>query len=348
MAFVVAAPASAQKRNSDVYKHPEMSRVYQRELIRIPDLEGYVTMKCDFHTHTVFSDGKVWPTVRVDEAWGEGLDAVAITDHIEYRPNRKIVIADLNESNEIASRHAESIGMIVIRGTEITRRKPLGHLNALFIRDVNKLQVDDPEAAIDEAVRQGAFIQWNHPGWPNDTSTMYAVHRELIGKKKIHGVEVFGNNFDLYPKVIDWCRETGLAAMGNSDIHSTSAHTYGTEKMARPMTLVFARERTAEGIKEALFAGRTLVYFFGKLAGREDLMEELVRASVTVRAVPGKKHLFEITNCSDIAYRFTYGDRLGVLLPNKILRITLPADRTVKFVNCFTGENRNLVLTLKE
>lgn len=25
----------------------------------IPDIPGYFTMKCDFHMHTVFSDGKV-------------------------------------------------------------------------------------------------------------------------------------------------------------------------------------------------------------------------------------------------------------------------------------------------
>ena len=31
--------------------------------ISFPDLPGYVTVKCDLHTHTVFSDGEVWPTV---------------------------------------------------------------------------------------------------------------------------------------------------------------------------------------------------------------------------------------------------------------------------------------------
>ena len=46
-----------------------------RNEIRVPDPEGYRTLKCDFHIHTVFSDGLVWPTVRVDEAYREGLDA---------------------------------------------------------------------------------------------------------------------------------------------------------------------------------------------------------------------------------------------------------------------------------
>lgn len=47
---------------------------------------GFHVLKCDFHTHTIFSDGRVWPTMRVDEAWKDGLDAIAITDHIEVRP----------------------------------------------------------------------------------------------------------------------------------------------------------------------------------------------------------------------------------------------------------------------
>ena len=40
--------------------------------IDIPDIPGYITMKCDFHMHTVFSDGSVWPQIRAEEAWREG------------------------------------------------------------------------------------------------------------------------------------------------------------------------------------------------------------------------------------------------------------------------------------
>ncbi len=64
-----------------------------RHEIDIPDLKGYQTLKCDFHIHTVFSDGLVWPTVRVDEAYREGLDAIALTEHIEYRPHQKDIQA---------------------------------------------------------------------------------------------------------------------------------------------------------------------------------------------------------------------------------------------------------------
>jgi hypothetical protein len=68
----------------------------QRKIINLPDLAGYVTLKCDFHMHTVFSDGNVWPTVRIDEALRDGLDAIAITDHLEYSPHADYIPADHN------------------------------------------------------------------------------------------------------------------------------------------------------------------------------------------------------------------------------------------------------------
>ena len=36
--------------------------------------------------HSVFSDGSVWPDIRVEEAKKDGLDVIAITEHLEYQP----------------------------------------------------------------------------------------------------------------------------------------------------------------------------------------------------------------------------------------------------------------------
>ena len=55
----------------------------QSNNLYVPDIPGYVTLKCDFHTHTVFSDGNVWPTIRVQEAFKEGTGC-----HFNYRPLR--------------------------------------------------------------------------------------------------------------------------------------------------------------------------------------------------------------------------------------------------------------------
>lgn len=49
----------------------------------VPDLPGFRTLKGDFHLHTVFSDGNVWPSVHVQEAWRDGLDVIALTEHAE-------------------------------------------------------------------------------------------------------------------------------------------------------------------------------------------------------------------------------------------------------------------------
>lgn len=64
----------------------------------IPDILGFKTLQCDFHIHTVFSDGLVWPTVRVDEAYREGLDAISLTEHLEYRPFGRDIVASHNRS----------------------------------------------------------------------------------------------------------------------------------------------------------------------------------------------------------------------------------------------------------
>lgn len=345
MLSLISNEIFAQKRNQDVYKFPEHHLVNTREIIRIPDIDGYKTLKCDFHSHTIFSDGHVSPVLRVNEAWNNGLDAIAITDHIEYRPFKEYVVADHNKSNELAVAHGKKIGFIVIKGAEITRKKPIGHLNALFIKDANKLEVADPVDAIKEAVNQGAFIQWNHPGWPNDSTTLYNIHKELIAQKLIHGVEIF-NQSTWYPKVIDWAKEYNLTIMANTDMHQLTNTTYGAEKNARPMTLVFAKEKTEDGIKEALFAGRTLATFFNYVVGKESLIKSLVEASLGVRVIDEEKGVIEISNHSDIEFTITYGNELVKLYPDKIVRATLKQKREVSFSNCIVEGNKNLVMPL--
>ena len=109
-----------------------------RTEIQIPDILGYKTLKCDFHIHTVFSDGNVWPTVRAEEAWREGLDAISITDHLEYTPHKEDINLRYNRSSEIAKSHGDELDITVIKGSEITRSMPPGHLNAIFINDADK------------------------------------------------------------------------------------------------------------------------------------------------------------------------------------------------------------------
>ena len=84
---------------------------FVRSELIMPDIAPYETLVCDFHTHTVFSDGNVWPSVRVDEAWSQGYDAIAVTDHIEYQPHRAYIPVQHNASFEIAHPEGERKGL---------------------------------------------------------------------------------------------------------------------------------------------------------------------------------------------------------------------------------------------
>jgi 3',5'-nucleoside bisphosphate phosphatase len=281
----------------------------QRKVISIPDIPGFRTLKCDFHMHTIFSDGTVWPTVRVEEAWRDGLDAISITDHIEYRPHSIDVKADHNRSYAIAEPMAKNLNILLIRGAEITRSMPPGHLNALFIRNANLLDREDVFEAIREARDQGAFIFWNHPGWKAqqpDTTLWWEEHTNLLKNSMMHGIEVF-NYDEYYPEAIDWAREKKLTFIANSDLHEPSGMKYDLVNSHRPMTLVFSKSRTEGGIREALFSQRTAAYFNNTLAGRAVLLEPLFFASLKINTYPGtlrkegtKK--VEIVNTSDISY----------------------------------------------
>ena len=333
----------AQLRNNDVYEVTEMDVARVRTEIRIPDIAGFKTLKCDLHIHTLFSDGKVWPDIRVNEAWQHGLDAVAITDHIEYRPNKNVVLGDLNESYKIAKEAGDLIGFIVIKGVEITRDKPLGHLNALFIQDAIPFDVKDPLDAIDEAKKQGAFIMWNHPGWPDDKSTLYPVHEKLIKEKKINGIEVF-NSTEYYPVAFDWCKDMKLAFMGNSDGHNLIVGDYGT--YLRPMTLVFATERSESAIREALFAGRSAAFFYGELAGRPEHLTSLVLESLQVRHINNR--FVEVTNNSDISYRIISGKQLLLFPAGKTVLMGKLKEGELTVTNCHVGMNSKLTIPVAD
>ncbi|NLE34518.1 MAG: hypothetical protein GX622_05405 [Bacteroidales bacterium] len=286
----------------------------QRRILNVPVVPGYVTLKCDFHTHTVFSDGNVWPTQRIGEAWRDGLDAISITDHIEYQPRKQYIPTDHNVAWKITTPTAADYNIILVKGTEITRSMPPGHLNALFITETDSLVREDFMKVIEAAVAQGAFIQWNHPGWkrqqPDGIPKMYEVHHELIAKGWLHGIEYY-NNVEYYPLVMDMCRDNKLAVMGNSDIHGVISEQYAAPEYShRPMTLVFARERTLESLREAMFAGRTAVWYGDNLAAFEEFAAPMFRSVVKTGKVfkdNGKTIRFELINTSDIPMMLSGG-----------------------------------------
>jgi histidinol phosphatase-like PHP family hydrolase len=339
-----------------------LSSFGQRRINNLPEIPGYLTLKCDFHMHTVFSDGLVWPTYRLFEAIRDGLDALAITDHIEYTPKKDYVPPDYDAAWKITETAAIENNIILVHGAEITHDMPPGHMNALFITDGSKLVKDSVYDAIEEAVKQGAFIQWNHPGWksqePDGIPKLYDIHLKLLKNAWINGIEFF-NDSEYYPNVLEWCKQYNLAVMGNSDVHGIISESYRQpEYINRPMTLVFAKARTSESLKEALFAGRTLVWFMDIIAGKKEFATPFFYGSISVGKpyYKGDKNLyFEVINKTDIPYYLINGPQGApssiTLNANSISKISLSKSFHAPLVydvkNIMTGTTEILRIELK-
>lgn len=253
-----------------------------RHEIAFPDLPGYKTLKCDLHMHTVFSDGKVWPTVRVDEAWRQGLDAIAISDHIEYQPHKGDIPTKHNRPYELATRTAYDHDILLVRAAEITRDTPPGHFNALFLADINPLETEDFVEVIKQANKQVAFVFWNHQGWHGEEKGSWRdVHTKLYDGELLHGMEVC-NGSEYYPTAHKWSMEKNLTMMGNSDIHAPDLRKKSAPGDHRTMTLVFAKKKTLPAIKEALQAGRTAVWYKQQLIGRKEYLAPLFDKCVLI------------------------------------------------------------------
>ena len=105
-----------------------------------PDVDGLKVLSVDLHTHSVFSDGHVWPSIRAEEAARDAIDGIAITEHLEWQPHLSdIPNPDRNRAYHETVRSAKKLDVLVIPGVEITRLDDPGHINAVFIQDANPL-----------------------------------------------------------------------------------------------------------------------------------------------------------------------------------------------------------------
>ena len=285
--------------------YAQTEKKYERKLF-FPDLDNYKTLLTDFHQHTVFSDGLVWPTIRVEEAVKDGLDAISLTDHLEYQPfSKDIPNPDRNRVYKVAKDFTDRINktadkkLIIINGQEITRSMPPGHMNAIFLDDANKLlHPDDSLKGIEEANKQNAFVFWNHPGWPAQRSDGIAklddFHRYLIDKNLLHGIEVV-NELYYSEEALDIALKNNLTIMGTSDIHGLIDWLFKVPDDNesenknlpghRPITMVFAKSKDKKSIKEALFEGRTAVFYNEMLIGKEEYLKPLIEKCLVINNV---------------------------------------------------------------
>lgn len=243
-----------------------------RDALPVPDVPGYKTLKCDFHSHTVFSDGDVWPTLRVAEAWRDGLDVFALSDHSDYNPHKQDVQPDLARPYALGQGLAERLGLILIPAIEVAEGDT--HCNALFVTDPMALRGTKLQEVLRRARQQDAFVFWNHPGW-KQTAEWFPIIAAAYDEKLIQGVELV-NGSTFYAEAFPWIEEKSLTILANSDVHQLAT------RRNRPVTLVFAGTADAAGVREALFARRTAAWMGGEVWGGEQYLKGLWEGAIKV------------------------------------------------------------------
>lgn len=114
------------------------------------------------------------------------------------------------------------------------------------------------------------------------------------------GLEVANSN-QYIPLVHQWADEKGLTKFSNSDYHNSTHLVPGSY---RPMTLVFAKDRSAEAVREALVAHRTVAFVQNYLYGERSLVEGLLQGSLKTRCLSSndRQTIVEISNLSGLPF----------------------------------------------
>lgn len=350
---------NAYAEKSIPHAHRTCNENYNRRTeIILPQVNGYNIYKGDFHIHTSFSDARVSPAGRVDEAWRDGLDVIAITDHYEGRYGEKRMLkvlapynkdgkaikyqsgfdancikADFNEIHQDAVDRRDKLGyeMTIIKGCEMARNsKTHGHFCCLFLEDINTVYDFDLKEAFKKVHKQGGLVVHNHPAWNRDTSAKTPFHEEVYSAGLIDGVEV-ANGYSFYPHIIRRCREEKLFMLGCTDVHGMTAHKYTDCGSFRTMTFIFAKENTEKAIKEALLKRRTIAYSGGELFGEEEWLKAYLNAAVECRILgennDGKSCTYLLTNHTSITYRLRIGKVVHALEPFHSLQVKCTRDK---------------------
>lgn len=362
-------------------KNPDIEYLYTRDISRteiiLPQVNGYNIYKAELHIHSIFSDGSMTPEARVAEAWADGLDIIAITDHIEYRSqerkmlqflknyshdkkgftplntdcangkdaDRHGIISDLNLPTELARLEAQKYGDFrVIKAVEITREPIIGHFNALFTTDNNAIYDRDPLQALRNARAQGALITHNHPGWKVPSTDMTEFQKVAYAEGLIDGIEI-SNGVCFYHKMIRRATELGLYMVSASDAHGPITSIFDDYGCFRDMTLIFAKENSEEAIREALEAKRTLGYSGGYVMGEEKLLSDFVHACIKVdsRGVDYKNRpVIVLKNVSSIPFILQHNGVKRTIPANGSIGFRYSKEITFEVVNTYHADKQHI------
>ncbi len=388
LTLIVIAALSALSVSAQYYvdnKNHEMLRInkphsFNRKEFYAPSVDGYTAYKADLHTHTIYSDGHLSMEARVREAWGDGLDVMAVTEHLEYRaqeknllkflkgyvgegtkaqaydfvrgegPAKEDIKVDFNVPVEIARKTAKYYDITIIPGIEVTRKPDeYCHFNALFTTDNNTIYDPDPLQSLRNAKAQGALVMHNHPGWLRKDMSMTKFEKEAYKAGVIDGIEIM-NGPEFYPKALTRAWKHNFFITSNTDIHQPTSDAYDDYGEFRNMTLIFAKDKSLESLREAIEARRTLAYSYGTIAGDKELLRKFFDASVSIRQISvdykGRRQVVLTNNSSVTWWMVREGKSPFILKPHSsiIIEERSSTDNLFTVKNAWCGENENLTV----
>jgi hypothetical protein len=228
---------------------------------RIGDFD---VLAADFHVHSFpFTWSTLSPFDTVIEARRQGLDVIAMT------PHNQTWVAKLGAW---FSRQID--GPIVLVGEEIASISY--HLIAVGITETVSSQL--PAAhAIAEVHRQGGVAIAAHPYepfWPAyDAEALRTLDGSELVRPDAH------HNDENARQLRQFFMRGTFAAIGSSDHH-------GLGPLGYTRTYVFARERSEQGVLEAIRSRRTVVYDRGRPDGDPTMIQLVAESGGLPHAVP--------------------------------------------------------------
>jgi hypothetical protein len=236
--------------------------------VATPELYVRRPLRCDFHIHTTYSDGRSSPAEMLIRGRELGLDVAVITDHNDYRGS----IEAMQERRRL------DLNLITMPGEEVSG--PNWHtlsINAdaaIYGLAVEAFGLDSEDKLVRwkaTAAQEYSTLRWAieatqahggraylaHPYWAVERGFHLptAMYDQVLADGILDGLELLGdvqyqNNVRSLARYLDY-RVSGhdIPILGNSDTHR-STHTYGTY-----WTLVFADTLTPQGILDAIADG---------------------------------------------------------------------------------------------
>ena len=270
----------------DSYKKSKTLNLYclDKDMIKLKPLKG------DLHMHTIYSDGNRTPLAMCLHSLGLGLDFMSITDHDCYEGSLE-AIAKVKEFNidilvlpgeEITVRKNETVNshgnghMLSINANKSIENqrtdstiyaKELEDIaqnikNDLVGKDIDPLNYARNIWAINKVQEANGIAIMCHPNWIYHNAKYHLnqpIYKELLESSKLDGVEVIGdinkteenNNMGYLTYIEIKDKHKYLSPLSNTDAHDID------HNARERFTMVFVKDKTAEGITDAIKAGFT-------------------------------------------------------------------------------------------